>query len=105
MIPKITTREKLQTALEGILGSRNVYFQPPESVKLKYPCIIYEFSSMETMKANNGKYIKHKKYIITAIDKDPESALPDKLIEIPYCRFDRAFVSDNLYHYTFNFFI
>ena len=32
----MASRLKLQTMLEEILGSRNVYFNPPESVKMKY---------------------------------------------------------------------
>jgi len=31
------TRLELQNLLENILGSRNVYFQPPENLKLNYP--------------------------------------------------------------------
>ena len=36
------TRYELHEFLCEILGSRNVYFQPPESVKMKYPAIVYE---------------------------------------------------------------
>lgn len=31
-------RYELQAVLEGILGSGNVYFQPPENLKMRYDC-------------------------------------------------------------------
>ena len=34
-------RLQLHEELCSVLGSRNVYFQPPETIKLTYPCIIY----------------------------------------------------------------
>lgn len=94
-------REELQVLLERLLGSRNVYFQPPESVKLKYPCIVYERSDIRTNSANNKLYLKHKQYTITVIDEDPDSDIPDKLQDLKYCSFDRHFISDNLNHDVF----
>ena len=37
-----TRRLELDADLRALLGSTNVYFQPPETKKLKYPCFIYE---------------------------------------------------------------
>lgn len=95
-------RVELQTLLEGLLGSRNVYFQPPESVKLSYPCIIYGLSKFRSKKANNSKYLIDKEYDVTIIDKNPDSALPDKLYELEYCNFDRDYKADNLNHWVFS---
>ena len=86
---------------EELLGNRNVYFQPPESVKLDYPCIIYERSGIRNNSANNKLYLKHKSYTVTFISEDPDSEIPDKLLELPYCGFDRHFTSDNLNHDVF----
>ena len=94
-------REALQTLFEELLGSLNVYFQPPESVKLNYPCIVYEWSNVRTGSANNHIYLKHKQYTVTYIDEDPDSEIPDKLLELEYCSFDRHFTSDNLNHDVF----
>ena len=91
-------REALQTLFEELLGSLNVYFQPPESVKLNYPCIVYERSNVRTGSANNHIYLKHEQYTVTYIDEDPDSEIPDKLLELEYCSFDRHFTSDNLNH-------
>lgn len=94
-------RVELQTLLETILGSRNVYFQPPESLKLKYPCIVYELSGMHNDHADNLKYRFLKQYTVTYIDEDPDSDIPDKLLMIDKCSFSRAFPSDNLNHWSF----
>ena len=95
------SRLDLHEILCEILGSRNVYFQPPESIKLKYPCIVYERSQIQTEKADNLNYTSHKQYTVTVIDKDPDSEVPDKLLNLPYIRFDRHFVVDNLNHEVF----
>ena len=54
------TRVDLQQKLEDFLGSRNVYFQPPENIRLKFPCIIYSYIVPKTEYANNLIYY-HKK--------------------------------------------
>lgn len=94
-------REALQTLFEKLLGSRNVYFQPPESVKLNYPCIVYERSSIRTDSANNKAYLKHNQYTVIYIDEDPDSEIPNKLLELGYCRFNTHFTADNLNHDVF----
>ncbi|NBI91913.1 hypothetical protein D3Z45_15365 [Lachnospiraceae bacterium] len=94
-------REALQTLFEKLLGSRNVYFQLPESVKLNYPCIVYERSGIRIDSANNKAYLKHNQYTVTYIDEDPDSEIPDKLLELGYCRFNTHFTADNLNHDVF----
>lgn len=91
-------RIELQTLLEKILGSRNVYFQPPESIKLKYPCIIYEREDENVKFADDLNYSRTKLYTVTVIDKNPDSDIPDKISDLAYCIFQRHFTSDNLNH-------
>lgn len=95
------TREDLHEILVDILGSRNVYFQPPESLKLKYPCILYERDDIWTDYADDGHYINYKKYTVTVVDADPDSEIPDKLNRLPLCEFDRHYASDYLNHDVF----
>ena len=51
------SRLKLQTILEDILGSGNVYFQPPSSVKMSYPAIRYSRDNIDKKVANNSTYL------------------------------------------------
>lgn len=94
----------LDAELRTLLGSTNVYFQPPASVKIKYPAIIYSLNDIRTNSADNEVYKKNKQYSITLIETNPDSPLVDSLIENEYY-FDRTFVSDGLYHFSFRKYI
>lgn len=96
------TRLELQDKLKEALGSDQVFFQPPKSVQMKYPCIVYERNNADTEFADNASYIYRKRYTITVIDKNPDSAIPDSVAKFPYCIEDRWFSSDNLNHWVFN---
>lgn len=82
-------------------GSGHLYFQPPETVKIIYPAVVYSLLGMPIQHADNIPYKRAKQYQITAIDKDPDSSLPDKIAELPSVRFDRFFTSENLNHWVF----
>lgn len=98
-------RTELSPILRSILGSNNVYFQSPAPHKLTYPCIVYEISSRNVNYADNTRYKDMNQYTVTLIGKDPDNdEYIDQLLDLPYCSFDRRFVSDNLYHDVFNLF-
>jgi hypothetical protein len=92
----------LQAIFEDILGSRHVYFQPPSTVKMSYPCIVYRRNKVDEKRANNKLYLRKQGYQITVIDKDPDSLIPGKVLELPLCSFDRNYTADNLNHDVFN---
>lgn len=96
------TRIELQKDLEDLLGTRNVYFQPPASVKLNYPCIIYELSNEFVAHADDKRYARKKMYDVTIIDKNPDTKIPDEMADrFEYCSLNRFFTSDNLNHYVY----
>lgn len=95
------SRLSLQAALEAILGSRNVYFQPPENIKLSYPCIVYEPSSELTIYANNDPYNTLDRYTVTLIDKNPDSVYRNAIRRMRTASFNRFFRSDNLNHFVY----
>lgn len=97
-------RLSLQAKLESTLGSRNVYFQPPENLKISYPCIVYELARDKAKYADDGLYFLRKSYTVTVIDKNPDSVYPALIRAYPYCSFDRSFVSDGLNHFVFTIF-
>lgn len=94
-------RLNLQTTLENILGSRNVYYQPPESVKMQYPAIVYFRNSIENNHANDSVYNQNVSYEIIVIYKDPDSEIPLAVSQLPLCKFNRRYTADNLYHDVF----
>lgn len=98
----MASRLDLHEQLVNILGSRNVYFQPPASTKLNYPCIIYERSTGDTIYADNYPYRVTFRYTLTYITKDPEDSMVEKLAKaFQSIRMDRHFTADNLNHDTF----
>lgn len=98
----MASRLDLQSLLEALLGSENVYFQPPPSVTMLYPCIVYNRSNIRSKHGDNLPYKLDKQYTITVIDANPDSDIPDKISTLPQCSFDRHFTSDNLNHDVFN---
>ena len=92
------TRLTLQTKLEDLLGSKHVYYQPPENLKMEYPAIRYSKSDEEDIYANNIKYLSRDVYDLVVIDKKPDNPVIKKLLELPYSEFDRHYVADGLNH-------
>ena len=94
-------RLKLHEILCETLGSRNVYFQPPESVKMKYPAIVYKRDNIRNYRADNDVYNQKTVYQLTVIDKNPDSEIVTKMSLLPYCQFNRHYIADNLNHDIF----
>ena len=90
------SRLDLHVALTDI--TPNVYFQPPPSVQMQYPCIVYERSDRVVDHANNKPYKHTKRYEVTVIDRDPDSTIPEEVASLPMCSFVRFFTADNLNH-------
>lgn len=97
----MSNRLELHELLCDILGSTNAYFQPPESVKMKYPAIKYSLNDVENNHANDGIYIQSVGYQLVVIDKDPDSEIAKKVSKLSKCSFDRSYTVDNLNHYVF----
>lgn len=92
-------RVELQYELEAIEGVKKVFFQPPASVRLSYPCIIYKLDGMYQRHADDESYLNRRQYLVTVIDTNPDSTIAEEVIrKFKFARFDRRFVSDNLYH-------
>ena len=98
----MASRLDLQRELEELFETQNVYFQPPESFKLTYPCVVYTRRTGDTKFADNKPYTFRKSYEVTLIRNDPESDWVDKFaMHFPMSRYDRNFKSDNLEHDIF----
>jgi hypothetical protein len=95
------SRVELQTILENLLGSSYVYFQPPESIKMQYPCIVYSRNTARTSFADNRPYAHHTGYQLTVIDKNPDSEIPGRIAALPLCSFSNHYTKDNLNHDIF----
>jgi hypothetical protein len=80
----------------------HVYFQPPTNVQLEYPCIVYKRDYADTKFADDIAYAHKKRYMITVIDRDPDSDIPDKVAGMQMSLFNRFYTADNLNHDVYN---
>lgn len=94
-------RVELQQELENVMQNDHVYFQPPATTMIHYPCIIYTLSNDKPKFANNNRYWGMNRYSAILIDKDPDSRYLKKILQRPYCSFDRTYTADNLNHFVF----
>ena len=97
----MANRLDLQSLLEELLGSRNVYYTPPESIKMQYPAIRYSKKKIESVHADDSKYLMRDCYELIVISRTPDHPVIKKLLALPYCSYDRPYVADNLYHDVF----
>lgn len=98
MAERLTLHEELCE----LLGSRNVYFNTPESVKMQYDAIRYELAGKNLKRANNKIYQMTNQYDGVVITRNPDTPLPDKILShFEMCSFGRPYIADNLNHYPF----
>jgi len=95
-------RLQLQQIFEDILGVVAVYFQPPETLQLQYPCIVYSKSKPNTIYADDNPYRHHAMYQATIIDSNPDSLIPAYVAAMPLSAYDRHYTRDNLHHDVYN---
>lgn len=97
----MASEQQLQSKLEELLESKNVYFDPPESVKMNYPAIRFTRSRIESTYANNAAYFFNDQYEITVIAKDTRHEVINKLLRLPRCKHDRHYKANGLNHDVF----
>lgn len=94
---------KLSSLMEECGEEPKLYFQPPESVKLEYPCIVYHLRTMTSQYAEDAPYKVNVGFDITYITRSPTSQFPAKIVKQPQIGFDRYYTSDGLHHYAYTF--
>jgi len=97
-------RLDLQTLLETILGTDQVYFQPPASVQMEYPCIVYRRDSAVTQFAGNDPYRYTQRYQVTLISRNPDTDILGRVAAMRLCTYNRYFAANNLNHDVFELF-
>lgn len=86
-------------------SDRRVYFRAPTSSAMKYPCIRYSCPGFDITYADDMPYIVKRRYDLTVIDPNPDSEIPDKLLELPLeISSDRNYEADGLNHFVFTIF-
>lgn len=96
----MTNRLTLHNTLLDILGSSSVYYNPPESIKMTFPCIVYQLDSLVPVRADNVNYLGYTIYKITVISKQVDHPAVKKILKLPMTRFSTAFTANGFYHYV-----
>lgn len=94
-------RLQFQAVLEALLETSQVYFQPPATVEMQYPCIVYKRDRSSTDFADNYMYRFHQRYEVTHISRSPDSDIRGKLGALPMSLYNRYFTAQNLHHDVF----
>lgn len=94
-------RLELHEMLVDILGSRNVYFQPPASIKMSYPAIKYTRNDINNKHADDSVYKQSIEYELTVIDFDPDSEIVSRISKLTTAKWNRHYVVDGLNHDVF----
>lgn len=97
----LNKRLGLQAQLVELLGTQNVYFQPPATIKMSYPCIVYQLEDFFVTNADDIMYNHKNRYQLTYIDRNPDSDIPLQLQAMEYCDLASTFITDGLNHYVF----
>lgn len=95
------SRLELNNLLKSILGSDNVYYQPPKNITMKYPAIRYSTDRIQAAHANDKPYKIDTAYQIMVIDANPDSTLPLAIAALPSASWVTGYTRDNLNHYVF----
>ena len=98
MAPRLELQELFLTMVP------NVYFQPPPTVQMEYPCVVYHRDYKNTEFADGMPYANRKRYQVTVISIDPDSSIPDQIALLPMCTYDRFYTANNLNHDVFKLF-
>jgi hypothetical protein len=99
--PEESRRIAFNAVLVSILGTNNVYYQPPDDSRMLYPCIVYELEEIHNQHADNGPYKMHDRYQVTFIRHEPDSPVLRKLMGLPLSSFSRHFATSGLNHDVF----
>lgn len=79
----------------------NVYFQPPSSILLKHPCIIYNRNGIDAKYADDSTYMSTQEYQVMLIEKNPDSNVVNEICRhFSKCSVTQQYAINNLYHTT-----
>lgn len=91
-------RLTLHQTLIDVLGSSNVYYNPPESTQMKFPAIVYKLDYMDQIHADNKKYIDWTTYKVIVVSSKPDHPAIRKILNLEMTRFSTSYTRNGYYH-------
>ena len=96
-------RVDIQEKFKFLLGSNNVYYQPPANLKMKYPAIVYSLDGLDVKRFDNRRLINKNCFSVTHIYRNESENLVETMLKnFEYISFDNRSIVDGIYndHYT-----
>ena len=96
-------RVDIQDKFKFLLGSNNVYYQPPANLKMKYPAIVYSLDGLDVKRFDNTRLINKNCFSVTHIYRNESENLVETMLKnFEYISFDNRSIVDGIYndHYT-----
>lgn len=105
MVNELLKWEELRDKLYLVNNTKNVYYDPPESIRMEYPCFRFELNNIDVRHADNYAYARKPRWSVTYITRDVEEIeeVSRQMLDIfQYCNFDTSYRADNLQHSVYN---
>ena len=99
----MSKRKELDSKLRAILP--NVYYQPPSTIKMQYPCVVYSRNRTNPFFADNQKYVRRETYQVTVVDENPDSNYANAVDQMVEARWVNSFSTQGLHHFVFEIYI
>ena len=96
-------RVDIQEKFKFLLGSNNVYYQPPANLRMKYPAIVYSLDGLDVKRFDNTRLINKNCFSVTHIYRNESENLVETMLKnFEYISFDNRSIVDGIYndHYT-----
>lgn len=81
---------------------QNVYFNPPSSLLMSYPAIVYTRRDIDAKSADNEIHVVTEIYQLTIISHDPDEPLVNLVSRIPRTNYIRDYRAEGLNHTLFS---
>lgn len=101
-MPLEERRLELHRKLVALLGSPNVYHQPPENLALRFPAIIYSRTDYDVAHADDIPYHVTRQWQVSVVSQEPSNAIVDALMKWPMTTFKASYVVDRMRHDVVN---
>ena len=97
-----TKRLALHQEFIRILGNAcNVYFMPPQEMRLSYPAIVYYLGGGSDSYADNVRFLPRTTFDVTLIENEPLSPKVDEIRDLKHSSYMTSFKKDHLHQHQF----
>lgn len=98
---RITFDKKLRQILQDNGLDVNIYFEPPRSISVKTPNILYKLDRSKPIYGDNKAYVDIAEYTVIFRTKEPCCIIHNDLLKLGQSSFVSKYTKDGLNHYQY----